>query len=170
MVGGNEDSTIQVSYGYGLFTGGLGAHAGGEAMGCTVIPTSSGNTKRQVQMLQGLRAPTSWPALPPTPCSSPIRPSRWATTRPPSSQISGGIFGAEPCSENMRRGDRRQAGHPVLRRLRPLRDHGPGRGHGMRRAQRSAHRRGPLLLRDHRPRDAARASPTAKWASSSSPR
>ncbi|MFR5090774.1 MAG: hypothetical protein ACLTDR_01035 [Adlercreutzia equolifaciens] len=35
-----------------LFTGGLGAHAGGEAMGCTVIPTSSGNTKRQVQMLK----------------------------------------------------------------------------------------------------------------------
>ena len=52
MVGGDENSTIQVSYGYGLFTGGLGAHAGGEAMGCTVIPTSSGNTKRQVQMLK----------------------------------------------------------------------------------------------------------------------
>ena len=41
MVNGNEDSTIQVSYGYGLFTGGLGAHYGGEAAGCTVIPTSS---------------------------------------------------------------------------------------------------------------------------------
>ena len=39
MVGGSADSTLQVSYGYGLFTGGLGAHAGGEAMGCTVIPT-----------------------------------------------------------------------------------------------------------------------------------
>ncbi len=45
MVGGDENSTIQVSYGYGLFTGGLGAHAGGEAMGCSVIPTSSGNTR-----------------------------------------------------------------------------------------------------------------------------
>ena len=52
MVGGDENSTIQVSYGYGLFTGGLGAHAGGEAMGCSVIPTSSGNTKRQVQMMK----------------------------------------------------------------------------------------------------------------------
>lgn len=37
MVGGTDESTIQVSYGYGLFTGGLGGHAGGEAMGCTVI-------------------------------------------------------------------------------------------------------------------------------------
>ena len=54
MVEGSADSTIQVSYGYGLFTGGLGAHAGGEAMGCTVIPTSSGNTKRQVQMMKDL--------------------------------------------------------------------------------------------------------------------
>ena len=54
MVNGNEDSTIQVSYGYGLFTGGLGAHYGGEAAGCTVIPTSSGNTKRQIQMMKDL--------------------------------------------------------------------------------------------------------------------
>ena len=54
MVGGSRDSVIQVSYGYGLFTGGLGAHAGGEAVGCSVIPTSSGNTKRQIQMMKDL--------------------------------------------------------------------------------------------------------------------
>ena len=54
MVGGSADSTVQVSYGYGLFTGGLGAHYGAEAAGCSVIPTSSGNTKRQIQMMVDL--------------------------------------------------------------------------------------------------------------------
>ena len=54
MAGGGPESVLQVSYGYGLFTGGLGAHAGGEAAGCMVIPTSSGNTKRQIQMMKDL--------------------------------------------------------------------------------------------------------------------
>ena len=50
----DENSTMQVSYGYGLFTGGLGAHYGGETAGCAVVPTSSGNTKRQIQMLKDM--------------------------------------------------------------------------------------------------------------------
>ena len=101
MVGGDENSTIQVSYGYGLFTGGLGAHAGGEAMGCTVIPTSSGNTKRQVQMLNDcktdiLACTPSYALL--------IADTAIEMGYDPATefQISGGIFGAEPCSENMR--------------------------------------------------------------------
>ena len=101
MVGGDENSTIQVSYGYGLFTGGLGAHAGGEAMGCTVIPTSSGNTKRQVQMLRDcktdiLACTPSYALL--------IADTAIEMGYDPATefQISGGIFGAEPCSENMR--------------------------------------------------------------------
>ncbi len=101
MVGGDENSTIQVSYGYGLFTGGLGAHAGGEAMGCTVIPTSSGNTKRQVQMLKDcktdiLACTASYALL--------IADTAIEMGYDPATefQISGGIFGAEPCSENMR--------------------------------------------------------------------
>ena len=52
MVGGDENSTIQVSYGYGLFTGGLGAHYGAERLGATVIPMSGGSTKRQVQLMR----------------------------------------------------------------------------------------------------------------------
>ncbi len=52
MVGGSEKSTMQVSYGYGLFTGGLGAHYGGEKVGCSVIPISTGNTKRQLQIMK----------------------------------------------------------------------------------------------------------------------
>ena len=101
MVGGSAESTIQVSYGYGLFTGGLGAHAGGEAMGCTVIPTSSGNTKRQVQMLKDcktdiLACTPSYALL--------IADTAIEMGYDPATefQISGGIFGAEPCSENMR--------------------------------------------------------------------
>ena len=101
MVGGDENSTIQVSYGYGLFTGGLGAHAGGEAMRCTVIPTSSGNTKRQVQMLKDcktdiLACTPSYALL--------IADTAIEMGYDPATefQISGGIFGAEPCSENMR--------------------------------------------------------------------
>ena len=101
MVGGSEDSTIQVSYGYGLFTGGLGAHAGGEAMGCTVIPTSSGNTKRQVQMMKDLK--TDILACTPS-YALLIADTAIEMGYDPATefQISGGIFGAEPCSENMR--------------------------------------------------------------------
>lgn len=101
MVGGSDESTIQVSYGYGLFTGGLGAHDGGEAMGCTVIPTSSGNTKRQVQMMRDcdtdiLACTPSYALL--------IADTAIEMGYDPATEfkISGGIFGAEPCSENMR--------------------------------------------------------------------
>lgn len=101
MVGGDEDSTIQVSYGYGLFTGGLGAHAGGEAMGCSVIPTSSGNTRRQVQMMKDcgtdiLACTPSYALL--------IADTAIEMGYDPATEfkISGGIFGAEPASDNMR--------------------------------------------------------------------
>ena len=47
-----ENDIIQNAYGYGLFTGGLGVHYGGERLGATVIPASGGNTKRQIMMLQ----------------------------------------------------------------------------------------------------------------------
>ena len=101
MVGGDENSTIQVSYGYGLFTGGLGAHAGGEAMGCSVIPTSSGNTRRQVQMMKDcgtdiLACTPSYALL--------IADTAIEMGYNPATEfkISGGIFGAEPASDNMR--------------------------------------------------------------------
>ena len=50
--GCGPDSTLQIAYGYGLFTGGLGAHNGGERAGCTVLPMSTGNTKRQVRLME----------------------------------------------------------------------------------------------------------------------
>ena len=51
-IGGTKDDFVHVSYGYGLFTGGLGLHYGAEELGATAIPVSSGNTARQVQILQ----------------------------------------------------------------------------------------------------------------------
>lgn len=101
MVGGTKASTIQVSYGYGLFTGGLGAHAGGEAMGCMVIPTSSGNTKRQVQFL----ADCGTDILACTPSYALfIADTAIEMGYDPAKdfKISGVICGAEPASENMR--------------------------------------------------------------------
>ena len=51
QAGLNRDDVIQVAYGYGLFTGGLGAHYGASAIGATVIPTYAGNTSRQIQTM-----------------------------------------------------------------------------------------------------------------------
>ncbi|MGB4162625.1 MAG: phenylacetate--CoA ligase [Methanosarcina flavescens] len=53
-VGMGENDILQVSYGYGLFTGGLGAHYGSEKLGATVLPTSSGNTERQLELMRDL--------------------------------------------------------------------------------------------------------------------
>lgn len=101
MVGGSAESTIQVSYGYGLFTGGLGAHQGGEAMGCAVVPTSSGNTKRQIQMLKDLKVdilactPSYALHIADTAIEMGYDPAKEFA-------LSGLILGAEPASQNMR--------------------------------------------------------------------
>ena len=54
--GGRPGDRVQVAYGYGLFTGGLGAHYGAEKLGCTVIPMSGGQTEKQVQLLQDFQS------------------------------------------------------------------------------------------------------------------
>lgn len=109
MVGGNENSTMQVSYGYGLFTGGLGAHAGGETVGCAVVPTSSGNTKRQIQMMMDLGTdilactPSYALLIADTAIEMGYDPAE-------DFKVSGAILGAEPASENMRREIREKLG------------------------------------------------------------
>ncbi len=109
MVNGSRESVLQVSYGYGLFTGGLGAHAGGEAIGCQVIPTSSGNTKRQVQMMKDLGTdilactPSYALLIADTAIEMGYNPAT-------EFKISAGIFGAEPASENMRQEIREKLG------------------------------------------------------------
>ena len=58
--GGRPGDLVQVSYGYGLFTGGLGAHYGAERLGCTVIPMSGGQTEKQVQLIAICSRASSW--------------------------------------------------------------------------------------------------------------
>ncbi|MCX8007132.1 MAG: phenylacetate--CoA ligase [Coriobacteriia bacterium] len=99
--GATADDIIQVSYGYGLFTGGLGVHYGSERLGATTIPISGGNTKRQVQVLKdfgvtGLGATPSYALLiGETALEMGIDPRELP--------LRFGVFGAEPWSENMRR-------------------------------------------------------------------
>lgn len=109
MVGGSAESTMQVSYGYGLFTGGLGAHMGGEAAGCTVVPMSTGNTKRQIQIMKDFGTDIL--------CATPSYALLIADTAiemgyDPAKDfpISGVILGAEPASEHMREEIRQKFG------------------------------------------------------------
>ncbi len=99
--GGKKDDYIHVSYGYGLFTGGLGLHYGAELLGATVIPVSSGNTKRQIQILQDFGSDFL--------CCTPsyamyigesLKEAGIDSSKLP---LRAGIFGAEAWSENMRR-------------------------------------------------------------------
>jgi len=109
MAGGGPDSILQVSYGYGLFTGGLGAHEGGIRMHSTILPMSSGNTKRQVQMMKDfdvdiLACTPSYALL--------IADTAIEMGYDPANDfnVSGAILGAEPCSEGMRQDIERKLG------------------------------------------------------------
>ncbi len=99
-IGLSREDIVQVSYGYGLFTGGLGAHGGGEALGATVIPMSSGNTSLQIQTMADFGAT----AL----CCTPSY-AMYLGEEIEKLGLKGqlslkvGIFGAEPWSEDMRR-------------------------------------------------------------------
>lgn len=101
MGGGKRDSVVQVSYGYGLFTGGLGFHYGAEKLGAVVIPTSGGNTRRQVMLMRDLKteilACTPSYALYIAETLDEIGIDRGELN------LKTGIFGAEPWTENMRR-------------------------------------------------------------------
>ena len=99
-VGLGEGDIIQVSYGYGLFTGGLGVHGGAEKIGATVIPMSSGNTALQIQTMIDLKAT----ALCCTP-SYAMYLGEEVQRMGVQDQLSlkAGIFGAEPWSEEMRK-------------------------------------------------------------------
>ncbi len=98
--GGDENSIVQVSYGYGLFTGGLGAHGGAEKIGATVIPTSSGNTERQIRFMCELGTTHL--------CCTPSYAMYLGETVKEMGvkdqlKLKAGIFGAEPWTEDMRK-------------------------------------------------------------------
>ena len=106
--GGRPGDIVHVAYGYGLFTGGLGAHYGAERLGCTVIPMSGGQTEKQVQLIADLRpdiimvTPSYMLAL--------IDEMERQGMDPARSSLRVGIFGAEPWTQAMRGTIERRAG------------------------------------------------------------
>jgi phenylacetate-CoA ligase len=90
-----------VAYGYGLFTGGLGAHYGAERLGCTVIPMSGGQTERQVQLINDFRPDIIM--VTPSYMQVIIEEFVRQGLDPAASSLAVGIFGAEPWTEAMRR-------------------------------------------------------------------
>jgi phenylacetate-CoA ligase len=98
--GGRPGDIVHVAYGYGLFTGGLGAHYGAERLGCTVIPVSTGQTQRQVQLIEDLRPDIIM--VTPSYMLNIAEEFERRGLDPRSTSLRIGIFGAEPWSEAMR--------------------------------------------------------------------
>ena len=98
--GARPGMKVHVAYGYGLFTGGLGAHYGAEALGCTVIPMSGGQTEKQVQLI-GDFAPEVI-MVTPSYMLAILDEFRRQGLDPRSSSLQYGVFGAEPWTESMR--------------------------------------------------------------------
>lgn len=99
--GATREDIVQVAYGYGLFTGGLGAHYGSERLGCATIPISGGNTRRQVQVLRDFG--TTILACTPSYAMLIGETAREMGIDPLELPLKAGVFGAEPWSENLRR-------------------------------------------------------------------
>ncbi len=97
----DRNDVVQVSYGYGLFTGGLGAHYGTEALGATVVPTSGGNTQRQIMVMQdfGVTAICCTPSYFNFLAEKAVESGVNLRELP----LKAGIFGAEPWTDAMRR-------------------------------------------------------------------
>ena len=100
--GGTKEDVCQVAYGYGLFTGGAGLNGGSHKVGCLTLPMSSGNTERQIQFMHDLKATIL--------CCTPSYAAYIGETLqeqglgPDDISLKAGIFGAEPWTEEMRRG------------------------------------------------------------------
>jgi phenylacetate-CoA ligase len=101
LAGGRPGDLVHVVYGYGLFTGGLGAHYGAERLGCTVVPVSGGMTERQVQLIQDFEpriimvTPSYFLAI--------VDEMERQGIDPAQTSLEIGIFGAEPWTDEMRR-------------------------------------------------------------------
>ena len=89
-----------IAYGYGLFTGGLGAHYGAEKLGCTVVPVSGGMTERQVTLIQDFKPSTIM--VTPSYMLNILEQFRKAGIDPRDTSLDVGIFGAEPWTNSMR--------------------------------------------------------------------
>ncbi len=99
-VGGSNEDVVQVCYGYGLFTGGMGLHGGSHKVGSLTLPMSSGNTERQIQFMMDLGSTIL--------CCTPSYAAYIGETlaergyKPEDNKLKAGIFGAEPWTEEMR--------------------------------------------------------------------
>jgi phenylacetate-CoA ligase len=98
--GGRAGDIVHVAYGYGLFTGGLGAHYGAEKLGCTVIPMSGGQTEKQVQLIRDFQPDIIM--VTPSYMQVIIEEFRRQGLDPREMSVKVGIFGAEPWTEAMR--------------------------------------------------------------------
>jgi phenylacetate-CoA ligase len=99
--GGRPGDMVHIAYGYGLFTGGLGAHYGAERLGCTVVPMSGGQTEKQVQLIRDFQ-----PAIimvTPSYMLNIVEEFKRQGVDPADSSLRVGIFGAEPWTDAMRR-------------------------------------------------------------------
>lgn len=99
--GANKNDFIQVAYGYGLFTGGLGLHYGGEKIGASVIPISGGNTVRQIQLMHDFGSTVL--ACTPSYALFLSEAIQESGIKREDLKLRVGVFGAEPWTENMRR-------------------------------------------------------------------
>jgi phenylacetate-CoA ligase len=98
--GGRPGDIVHVAYGYGLFTGGLGAHYGAEALGCTVVPVSGGMTERQVMLIRDFRPDVIM--VTPSYLLAIVDEMERQQVDPRTTSLQVGIFGAEPWTNDMR--------------------------------------------------------------------
>lgn len=101
-VGLGREDVIQVSYGYGLFTGGLGLHYGAERIGATVLPTGAGNTERQIELMQDLGT-TAIACTPSYFLHMNEVAQKMGVSIRDDTKLKAGIFGAEPWSDETRK-------------------------------------------------------------------
>lgn len=99
--GAGKNDFIQIAYGYGLFTGGLGVHYGGEKIGASVIPISGGNTRRQLQLMEDFGSTVL--ACTPSYAAYLAEAIEESGIKREDLKLRIGVFGAEPWTENMRR-------------------------------------------------------------------
>jgi phenylacetate-CoA ligase len=110
--GGRRGDMVHIAYGYGLFTGGLGAHYGAELMGCTVVPISGGQTQRQVQLICDFRPDIIM--VTPSYMLAIVEEFLRQGLDPAATSLRTGIFGAEPWTEALRAQIESRAGLQAL--------------------------------------------------------
>src|SRR6202034_97883 len=98
--GGRAGDVVHIAYGYGLFTGGLGAHYGAERLGCTVVPVSGGMTERQVELINDFKPDII--TVTPSYMLAILDEFKRQKVDPRKSSLKLGIFGAEPWTNAMR--------------------------------------------------------------------